>query len=150
MHSPPVHQTEARPALTGASFSEEKYAAISKRVFDNSKISDHFAIIPTLETPRSLTEAEHKIYDLVVKRFIAVFYPPAEYLVTSRVSSMQVGQTTHRFQTQGKVLVNPGWLAVYGREAQDEDANLVPVKSGELVRAESVQAKGLQTRPPAR
>ena len=126
------------------------YVKPSKRVFDNAKVSDHFAIIPTLETPKSLTEIEAKLYDLVVKRFIAVFYPPAEYLVTSRVSSIQVGQTSHRFQTQGKVLVNPGWLAVYGREAQDEDANLVPVKSGELVRAESVQAKGLQTRPPAR
>ena len=126
------------------------YVKPSKRVFDNAKVSDHFAIIPTLETPKSLTDIEAKLYDLVVKRFIAVFYPPAEYLVTSRVSTVQVGETTHRFQTQGKVLVNPGWLAVYGREAQDEDANLVPVKSGELVRAESVQAKGLQTRPPAR
>ena len=126
------------------------YVKPSKRVFDNAKVSDHFAIIPTLETPKSLTDIEAKLYDLVVKRFIAVFYPPAEYLVTSRVSTVQVGAATHRFQTQGKVLVNPGWLAVYGREAQDEDANLVPVKSGELVRAESVQAKGLQTRPPAR
>ena len=126
------------------------YVKPSKRVFDNAKVSDHFAIIPTLETPKSLTDIEAKLYDLVVKRFIAVFYPPAEYLVTSRVSTVQVGETTHRFQTQGKVLVNPGWLAVYGREAQDEDANLVPVKSGELVRAESVEAKGLQTRPPAR
>ena len=126
------------------------YVKPSKRVFDNAKVSDHFAIIPTLETPKSLTDIEAKLYDLVVKRFIAVFYPPAEYLVTSRVSTVQVGETTHRFQTQGKVLVNPGWLAVYGREAQDEDANLVPVKSAELVRAESVEAKGLQTRPPAR
>ena len=126
------------------------YVKPSKRVFDNTKVSDHFAIIPTLETPKSLSEIEAKLYDLVVKRFIAVFYPPAEYLVTSRVSTVQVGSATHRFQTQGKVLVQPGWLAVYGREAQDEDANLVPVAAGEQVRAEHVEAKGLQTRPPAR
>jgi DNA topoisomerase-3 len=126
------------------------YVKASKRVFDNTKVSDHFAIIPTLETPKSLSEIEAKLYDLVVKRFIAVFYPPAEYLVTSRVSTVQAAGATHRFQTQGKVLVNPGWLAVYGREAQDEDANLVPVAAGEQVRAEHVEAKGLQTRPPAR
>ena len=126
------------------------YVKPTKRVFDNTKVSDHFAIIPTLETPKSLSDIEAKLYDLVVKRFIAVFYPAAEYMVTSRVSTIQAAGATHRFQTQGKVLVHPGWLAVYGREAQDEDANLVPVKSGEQVRAESVEAKGLQTRPPAR
>jgi DNA topoisomerase-3 len=55
-------------------------------VFDNAKVSDHFAIIPTLQAARSLSEVEAKLYDLVVKRFLAVFYPPAEYLVTTRIS----------------------------------------------------------------
>jgi len=122
------------------------YVKPGKRVFDNTKISDHFAIIPTLQPPKHLTEAELKVYDLVVKRFLAVFYPPAEYLVTTRISEA----AGHTFQTNGKVLVNPGWLAVYGKEAQDEDANLVPVKQGELVRTESAEAKALQTRPPPR
>ena len=130
------------------------YVKPSKRVFDNAKVSDHFAIIPTLETPKSLSEIEAKLYDLVVKRFIAVFYPAAEYLVTTRISTVKaaVGSVTaeHRFQTNGKVLVNPGWLAVYGKEAQDEDANLVPVAAGEVVKTESVDVKALQTRPPAR
>jgi len=126
------------------------YVKPSKRVFDNAKVSDHFAIIPTLEAPKSLTEIEAKLYDLVVKRFLAVFYPSAEFLVTTRVSKVRVAGTEHHFQTNGKVLVNPGWLAVYGKEAQDEDANLVPVQPGELVRTESVDVKGLQTRPPAR
>lgn len=125
---------------------KEAYVKPSKRVFDNTKVSDHFAIIPTLQPPKSLTEVEAKLYDLVVKRFLAVFYPSAEFLVTTRIS--QVGD--HRFQTNGKVLVRPGWLAVYGKEAQDEDANLVPVASGEQVRTEAVDVKALQTKPPAR
>jgi DNA topoisomerase III len=121
-----------------------------KRVFDNSKVSDHFAIIPTLQPPKSLTEIELKLYDLVVKRFIAVFYPSAEFMVTTRTSTVAVKGVQHHFQTNGKVLVNPGWLAVYGKEAQDEDANLVAVAPGELVRTESVDVNALKTRPPAR
>jgi DNA topoisomerase-3 len=126
------------------------YVKPSKRIFDNAKVSDHFAIIPTLEAPKSLSEIEAKLYDLVVKRFLAVFYPSAEFMVTTRISTVKAAGAEHRFQTNGKVLVNPGWLAVYGKEAQDEDANLVAVAPGEVVRAESVDVKALQTRPPAR
>jgi DNA topoisomerase-3 len=129
---------------------KEGYVKPTKRVFDNTKVSDHFAIIPTLQAPRSLNEIEAKLYDLVVKRFLAVFYPPAEYMVTTRISKVELPAITHHFQTNGKVLVNPGWLAVYGKEAQDEDANLVPVQQGEQVRVESVDVKALQTKPPAR
>jgi len=126
------------------------YVKPSKRVFDNAKVSDHFAIIPTLQSPGSLSELELKLYDMVVKRFLAVFYPSAEFMVTTRISRIEAGGTTQHFQTNGKVLVNPGWLAVYGREAQDEDANLVPVAPGEVVRTEALEVKALQTRPPAR
>jgi DNA topoisomerase-3 len=126
------------------------YVKPTKRVFDNSKVSDHFAIIPTLQAPKSLSELEFKLYDLVVKRFLAVFYPSAEYLVTTRIGKVAAAGATHHFQTNGKVLVNPGWLAVYGKEAQDEDANLVPVTPGEVVRTEAVDVKALQTKPPAR
>ena len=126
------------------------YVKPTKRVFDNAKVSDHFAIIPTLEAPKSLSEIEAKLYDMVVKRFLAVFYPSAEFTVTTRISTVKVAGAEHRFQTNGKVLVNPGWLAVYGKEAQDDDANLVAVKAGEVVRTESVDVKALQTRPPAR
>jgi DNA topoisomerase-3 len=129
---------------------KDGYIKPSKRVFDNSKVSDHFAIIPTLQAPRSLTEAEAKLYDLVVKRFLAVFYPSAEFLVTTRISTVMVKNAEHRFQTNGKVLVNPGWLAVYGKEAQDEDANLVPVQPNEQVRTESIDVVALKTKPPAR
>jgi DNA topoisomerase-3 len=131
------------------------YIKPSKRIFDNAKVSDHFAIIPTLQAPSGLSDAEQKLYDLVVRRFMAVFFPSAEYLVTTRISQ-SVG---HSFKTEGKVLVKPGWLAIYGKEAADEVADakdgdkgqsLVPVKPGEMVRAEVVEAKGLKTRPPAR
>jgi len=131
------------------------YIRPSKRIFDNAKVSDHFAIIPTLQAPSGLSEAEQKIYDLVVRRFMAVFFPSAEYLVTTRIS-LSVG---HSFKTEGKVLVKPGWLAIYGKEAAEEVADakegdkgqsLVPVKPGERVAAEAVDAKGLKTRPPAR
>ena len=125
---------------------KEGYVKPTKRVFDNTKVSDHFAIIPTLQAPKSLTELELKLYDMVVKRFIAVFYPSAEFMVTTRISTVD----EHTFQTNGKVLVNPGWLAVYGKEAQDDDANLVAVAQGERVRTESVAVNPLKTRPPAR
>jgi DNA topoisomerase-3 len=118
----------------------------NKRIFDNAKISDHFAIIPTLESPRSLTEAEQKIYDLVVKRFLAIFFPAAEYLITTRITTVEA----HQFKTEGKVLVEPGWLAVYGREAMQEQGALVKVEADERVAARAIEAAGLQTRPPAR
>jgi DNA topoisomerase-3 len=126
------------------------YVRPSKRVFDNAKVSDHFAIIPTLQAPKALTEIEAKLYDLVVKRFLAVFYPSAEYMVTTRTSVVGSGAQAQHFQTNGKVLVRPGWLAVYGKEAQDEDANLVAVAPEELARTESVDVVALKTRPPAR
>ena len=129
---------------------DEGYVKPNKRIFDNAKVSDHFAIIPTLQAPRSLTDIEAKLYDMVVKRFLAVFYPPAEFMVTTRISTVKAGAASHSFQTNGKVMVKPGWLAVYGREVQEDDANLVPVKEGELVRVESVDVNALKTKPPAR
>jgi len=131
------------------------YIRPSKRIFDNTKVSDHFAIIPTLQAPSGLSDAEQKIYDLVVRRFMAVFFPSAEYQVTTRIS-VAVG---HSFKTEGKVLVKPGWLAIYGKEAADEveggkdgdkGQSLVPVQPGERVTAQTVEARGLKTRPPAR
>ncbi len=133
---------------------KEGYVKPMKRVFDNTKVSDHFAIIPTLQAPKSLTDIELKLYDMVVKRFLAVFYPSAEFMVTTRTSTV-AGAGAHagaeyRFQTNGKVLNNPGWLAVYGKEAQDDDANLVAVAPGEMVRTEDVAVNALKTKPPAR
>ncbi len=131
------------------------YIRPSKRIFDNSKVSDHFAIIPTTQAPSGLSEAEQKLYDLVVRRFMAVFFPSAEYTVTTRISTV----APHSFKTEGKVLVKPGWLAIYGKEAAEEveggkdgdkGQNLVPVKPGEMVNTLQVDPKGLKTKPPAR
>jgi DNA topoisomerase-3 len=135
------------------------YIKPTKKVFDNSKVSDHFAIIPTLEAPSGLSDAEQKLYDFVVRRFIAVFYPAAEYQVTTRISTVEANAQSHHFKTTGRVLVEPGWLAIYGKEAAaevddakdgDKGQNLVPVQPGEQVNTQSAEAKGLKTRPPAR
>ena len=120
----------------------------NKKVFNNAKISDHFAIIPTLKpAPGTLKEQEQKIYELVAKRFIAVFYPSAEFLVTTRITRVE-GEP---FKTEGKVLVKPGWLTVYGRDKALEGAgHLVPVATGESVKTSEVNVEAKATRPPAR
>ena len=131
------------------------YVKPSKRIFDNAKVSDHFAIIPTLQAPSGLSDAEQKLYDFVVRRFLSVFFPSAEFQVTTRISTVETNGKKYPFRSDGKVLVKPGWLAIYGKEAINDDdekdgKNLVPVKAGETVRAETVDTKALKTRPPAR
>jgi DNA topoisomerase III len=119
----------------------------NKRIFDNAKISDHFAIIPTPQPPKTLNEIEQKLYDLVMKRFLAVFHPSAEFLQTTRITRVE-GEP---FKTEGKVMVNPGWLAVYGKEADTEETGtLTAVAKGEKPLTKEVEAKESATRPPAR
>ncbi len=126
----------------------------NRRIFDNTKISDHFAIIPTLQAPRALSDAEQKVYDLVVRRFLAVFFPAAEFRVTTRITTVE----EHAFRTEGRVLVDPGWLAVYGREAvverkdgaESSTGTLVAVEPDEIVDTREIEAVALATRPPAR
>ncbi|NWG30180.1 MAG: DNA topoisomerase III [Rhodocyclaceae bacterium] len=142
-------------ALTDSPLGKHAEAALAngwvlptKRIFNNAKVSDHFAIIPTGTLPKHLTEPEQKLYDLVVKRFIAIFYPAAEYLVTTRITRVE-GEP---FKTVGKVLVTPGWLAVYGKEAQhdEENPNLPPLAKNERVWTNDVEVKPNQTKPPPR
>ena len=120
----------------------------NKRIFNNAKISDHFAIIPTGTIPKSLSEAEQKIYDLVTKRFLAIFFPAAEYNITTRITRVE----KEAFKTEGKVLVSAGWLAVYGKEVlgDDEAPSLSPLQPKERVWANDVEVKALVTKPPAR
>src|SRR6185503_14001553 len=122
----------------------------NKRIFDNTKISDHFAIIPTLQTPKHLNEAEQKLYDMVVRRFLAVFYPAAEYLQTTRITRMEANSTAHLFKTEGRVLQSAGWLAVYGRAAGEDNQNLPAIEPGEKVPVLEVSAQANQTKPPPR
>jgi DNA topoisomerase-3 len=130
----------------------------NRRVFNGAKVSDHFAIIPTGQFPGKLDNEEQKIYDMVTRRFIAAFYPAAEFEITTRIS--RIGQDA--FRTDGKILVVPGWLEVYGKESQvvDESAeagengesgrNLVPVAPGESAKTEDVRVEDKVTKPPAR
>ena len=92
-----------------------------------------------------LIATEQKIYDLVVRRFISVFYPAAEFDVTTRTTT--VGED--RFVTEGKVLVTPGWMEVAGRGGKTQ-SDLCPVTDGESVRTTDINAKQDATRPPAR
>ena len=125
---------------------KQKWVKPNKRIFDNAKVSDHFAIIPTLVQPRHLNELEAKLYDFVVKRFLAAFYPAAEFLVTTRITRVD----SEPFKSEGKVLVQPGWLAVYGKEAAGEEPTLAPVEPNEKVATETVDVVANRTRPPAR
>ncbi|MCU0785816.1 MAG: DNA topoisomerase III [Verrucomicrobia bacterium] len=119
----------------------------NKRIFNNAKVSDHFAIIPTSLAPKHLSEPEQKLYDLVTKRFLAIFYPAAEFLVTTRITRVE----SEPFKSEGKVMVNAGWLAVYGKEAESDDTpSLVPVKPNETVKTEKVEVEANQTKPPPR
>ncbi|WCJ60511.1 DNA topoisomerase III [Fontisphaera persica] len=126
---------------------EQGWVRPNKRIFSNAKVSDHFAIIPTPLEPKHLTDAERKIYDMIARRFLAVFYPAAEYLVTTRITRVE-GEP---FKSEGKVMLNPGWLAVYGKEAPADDTpSLVPVQPGEAVDTTEIQVEKSQTRPPPR
>ena len=120
----------------------------NKRIFNNAKISDHFAIIPTGTIPNTLSEPEQKIYDLVTKRFLAIFYPAAEYNITTRITRVE----KEAFKTEGKVLVTPGWLTVYGKESQedDENPNLPPLQKDERIWTKDVEVKFKATQPPPR
>ena len=125
---------------------DQNWIRPDKRVFDNGKISDHFAIIPTGQLPKTLSEAEQKIFDLVTRCFMSVFYPAAEYDVTTRYTTVN----GHRFKTEGKVLVVPGWLEVAGRNLKNTKETLPPVQDNEVVSTKDVVVAALQTRPPAR
>ena len=131
------------------------YIKPTKKVFDNTKVSDHFAIIPTLEAPSGLSDAEQKLYDFVVRRFIAVFYPAAQFMDTTRISQVAAAGKDHHFKTTGRVLIDPGWQAIYGKEVDEEEDKesgkiLVKLAAGEQPRVDEAEPKGLKTRPPAR
>jgi DNA topoisomerase-3 len=125
---------------------KQGWAKPNKRIFDNTKISDHFAIIPTLQTPKHLNEAEQKLYDMVVRRFLAVFYPAAEFLQTTRITRVD----EHHFRTDGRVLQAPGWLAVYGRSIGEDAQTLPAIEPNEKVPVLEVGEQASETKPPPR
>jgi DNA topoisomerase-3 len=125
----------------------------NKRIFNNAQISDHFAIIPTTTEPKNLDEMEAKVYDMIARRFVAAFYPSAEFDVTTRISTVAPG---HDFKTEGKVLTAPGWLAVYGKNTVDDDSPdskaLPALSPADNAQARTSDAKlhAEATRPPPR
>ena len=89
----------------------------SRRVFDNSKVTDHHAIIPTVVAPSSMMDNERKVYDLICRRFISVFYPECIFATTT-----VIGKTSNiEFKTSGKTILSPGWKAVYNKVQSDPD-----------------------------
>ena len=124
------------------------YLKFDRRIFNNKKISDHFAIIPTAHVPGSLSEAELKLYQLVVQRFLAVFFPPAVYLNTTRLS-LVAGE---HFLTEGRILVEPGWRAIYGKSGAGEDAEqeLQALPKGEAIQCGDIELAEQETKPPPR
>jgi len=139
-------QTHAQKAL------EKDYVQFNKRIFNNAQISDHFAIVPTTSEAKSLNDAEAKIFDMVARRFVAAFYPAAEFDVTARLSRI----SAYKFKTEGKVMTSAGWLGVYGKSAIDDDSTkgkAIPALSAE----DKDQAKTIEvtlqteaTKPPPR
>ncbi len=133
--------TFARQAL------DKKYVKANKRIFNNAKISDHHAIIPTILLPANLTEPEFKIYQMVVQRFLAVFFPPAEFMNTRRYSYVQ----EETFLTEGKILLEAGWKAIYGTfGGEGQDKIIPPVPADAAITCQSVDKEAQETKPPAR
>ncbi|MEO6875110.1 MAG: DNA topoisomerase 3 [Opitutaceae bacterium] len=126
----------------------------NKRIFNNAQISDHFAIIPTPSESKNLDEMEAKVYDMIARRFVAAFYPAAEFDITTRTSTV----AKHDFKTEGKVLTAPGWLAVYGKTTVDDDATdskalpALTAADGSPAKAKTTDAKlhSETTKPPPR
>jgi DNA topoisomerase III len=121
----------------------------SKRIFNNAKISDHFAIIPTGTAPQGLDEVQQKIYDMIVRRFISVFFPAAQFEVTTRITRV----AKDAFKTEGKIIKDPGWLAVYGREAASDqlsEQSLIAISPNEPAKVLDVDVTQNETKPPPR
>ena len=89
----------------------------SKKVFDNSKVTDHHAIIPTGVAPNNLTDLERQVYDLVARRFIAAFYPDCEFATTT-----VLGEAADvKFRVSGKQILKPGWRDVFAKDKSTDD-----------------------------
>ncbi|MEE4165343.1 MAG: DNA topoisomerase III [Desulfocapsaceae bacterium] len=126
---------------------DKKYVRADKRIFNNAKVSDHHAIIPTNRIPAGLSDAELKIYRMVVQRFLAIFFPPARYLNTRRISMVD----KETFLTEGKILVEAGWKAVYLQGKAETGAGMLkPIPAAADVTCTDIKQENLETKPPPR
>lgn len=147
------YATLARPLL-------RKNLPVSKRIVDDSKVSDHHAIIPTEETVllNQLNTEERKLYDLIVRRFISLFYPPARYDNVSVIVQVEVEQ----LHVKGTTIKDAGWREVYGADVDDltdednegdtdDSSSLLPeLHEGDSVKVQRVHAQSGRTLPPKR
>ena len=119
----------------------------SKKVFDNSKVTDHHAIIPTGQPPQNLTDMERRVFDLIARRFIAVFYPDCLFATTAVIGEVEQIE----FKVSGKQILEPGWRVVFGtlsersqeekEEKGGEDENVLPYTEATLLRAMETAGK---------
>ncbi len=121
----------------------------NKRIYDNAKVTDHHAIIPTTKTAEGLklSPDEAKLYDRVAKRFLAIFFPPAVYEQTSIITVVEA----ETFHTNGKVLLAPGWREVYGNvvdDGEEEKALLPQVNQADEVYTKNTKTEKKQTKTP--
>ncbi|OHX57174.1 DNA topoisomerase III [Planococcus salinarum] len=121
--------------------------AAQKGVIDDAKVSDHHAIIPTEEAPplHDLSDKEHKLYDMIVKRFLAVFYPQYEYDQTT--VKLEAGGET--FQAKGNTVRNEGWKRIYLDDGDDKDTTLPPFENGQKLNIKGISLTEGKTKPPA-
>jgi DNA topoisomerase-3 len=94
----------------------------SKKVFDSSKVTDHHAIIPTGIVPQNLTDVQLKVYDLIARRFISVFYPDCQFAQTTVLGKVEDVE----FKVTGRTILDAGWRAVYAKDAQTDDDEKKP------------------------
>ena len=141
------------PYRTSANEILNKGIKTNKSFVDNSKVSDHHAIIPTEEsvTLANLSNDERKVYDLVIKRFLSVLLPPCEYKQTT----IEAVISEEKFVAKGKQITSKGWKMVYDKEdfenEEEHDEQELPVVSeGEVLKVLKVNLDKLMTKPPAR
>lgn len=118
----------------------------SKRVFDSSKVTDHHAIIPTGVPARNLTDMEAHVYDLVAKRFIAVFYPDCKFATTTVMGRVEKID----FKVSGKTILDEGWRAVYKKDAAEQTTAANPSSSADNASSDKASADNAEERtlPP--
>ncbi|OUV99162.1 MAG: DNA topoisomerase III [Betaproteobacteria bacterium TMED156] len=125
---------------------ENGVSAANKKLFNNSKISDHFAIIPTGTIPKTLSDPEKKLFDMVVKRFLANFFPPAQFLNTKRITIIE----SNHFKTEGKIISKAGWLEIYSKFDEDKKNSLVKITKNEIASLKNISIRDDKTKPPPR
>ena len=126
------------------------------RIVNDAGVDDHHAIIPTdvEHDVSAFSPDERRIFDLIARRFLAVFRPPARYERTTVVTEVE----GERFRTRGKITLDPGWRAVYGLQAdedkpaseEDENAEIPPLEKGQKVRCAKAESEAKETKPPPR